>query len=168
MDRTQSMLAQVLRTLLIVAVLLAGRGAFLVEVQARTPTPMEMEAIHVETQKAFEEFLQLWQEERYFEMYEFGRRQSKELLGLEEYATRMVELDWVPVQLAPEKPPVVSFRFQTMLYVEATIVFRHKSMVDLQFERSQAFLLLKEDGKWRFDLLQMIRSPFYVPVASNP
>jgi hypothetical protein len=55
-----------------------------------------------------------------------------------------------------------------MLYVEATIVFRHKSMVDLQFERSQAFLLLKEDGKWRFDLLQMIRSPFYVPVASNP
>ncbi len=146
-------------------------GGFLAPsaVSARQPTPMELEVIQTETRTAFEEFLKLWQEERYFEMYEHGRRQSKELIGLEEYATRMVELDWVPVGLAPQTPPVVSFRFRTLLYVEATITFRHKSVADLQFERTQSFLMLQEDGEWRFDLLQMIRSPFYVPVtASNP
>jgi hypothetical protein len=47
--------------------------------------------------------------------------------------------------------------------VNATIVFRHKSNFDLQFTKQQSFLLLKEGGKWRFDLLQMIRSPFYSP-----
>ena len=59
--------------------------------------------------------------------------------------------------------PEISYRYRTLLYVNATIVFRHKSNFDLQFTKQQSFLLLKEGGKWRFDLLQMIRSPFYSP-----
>ena len=73
----------------------------------------------------------------------------------------MVELDWVPVGLLPDKIPEVNYRYRTLLYVDVAILFRHKSFMDLQFSKQQSFLLLKEEGQWRFDLLQMIRSPFY-------
>ena len=111
----------------------------------------------------FEDFLQLWQEERYFELYKYGKQQSTNQITIEEFATRMVELDWVPVGLLTEKKIEISYRYRTLLYVNTAIVFRHKSNFDLQFTKQQSFLLLKESGKWRFDLLQMIRSPFYTP-----
>ena len=131
---------------------------------ARQPTPAELEAIQKETKLVFQDFLQLWQEERYFELYKYGKQQSTNQITIEEFATRMVELDWVPVGLLTEKNPEISYRYRTLLYVNAAIVFRHKSNFDLQFTKQQSFLLLKESGKWRFDLLQMIRSPFYSPL----
>ena len=130
---------------------------------ARQPTPAELEAIQKETMHVFEDFLQLWQEERYFELYKYGKLQSTKQITIEEFATRMVELDWVPVGLLTEKKIEISYRYRTLLYVNTAIVFRHKSNLDLQFTKQQSFLLLKESGKWRFDLLQMIRSPFYTP-----
>ena len=130
---------------------------------ARQPTPAELEEIRKETKIVFQNFLQLWQEERYFELYEYGKKHSKNQLTIEEFATRMVELDWVPVGLLPDKNPEVNYRYRTLLYVNAAILFRHKSFIDLQLSKQQSFLLLKEEGKWRFDLLQMIRSPFYSP-----
>ena len=130
---------------------------------ARQPTPAELEAISNETKIVFQNFLQLWQEERYFELYEYGKKNSRNQLTIEEFATRMVELEWVPVGLLPEKNPEVNYHYRTLLYIDAAILFRHKSYIDLQFSKQQSFLLLKEEGKWRFDLLQMIRSPFYSP-----
>ena len=133
---------------------------------ARQPTPAELESIQMETKTVFENFLQLWQEERYFEMYDYGRNQSRKQLSLEEFATRMVELDWVPLGLSVDKAPGISFRYRTMLYMNANVIFRHKSYYDLQFNKQKSFLLLKENGSWRFDLIQMIRSPFYSPSDS--
>ena len=130
---------------------------------ARQPTPAEIEAIRKETKIVFQTFLQLWQEERYFELYEYGKRHSRNQLTIEEFATRMVELDWVPVGLLSENIPVVNYHYRTLLYVDAAILFRHKSFMDLQLSKQQSFLLIKEEGKWRVDLLQMIRSPFYSP-----
>jgi len=130
---------------------------------ARKPTPSELEAIRKETKIVFQNFLQLWQEERYFELYEYGKRHSRNQLTKEEFATRMVELDWVPVGLLPNKGLEVNYRYRTLLYVDVAILFSHKSFMDLQFSKQQSFLLLKEEGKWRFDLIQMIRSPFYSP-----
>ena len=130
---------------------------------ARQPTPAELESIRKETKIVFQNFLQLWQEERYFELYEYGKRNSRNQLTIEEFATRMVELDWVPVGFLPDKNLEVNYHYRTLLYVDVAILFRHKSFMDLQLSKQQSFLLLKEESKWRFDLLQMIRSPFYSP-----
>ncbi len=130
---------------------------------ARQPTPFELEAIRKETRVVFLNYLQLWQEERYFELYKFGKKHSTDQISIEEFATRMIELDWVPAGLKTGKEPEISYRYLTLLYVNAAIVFRHKSILDLQFTKQQSFLLLKEGGKWRFDLLQLFRSPFYIP-----
>ena len=131
---------------------------------ARQPSPAELESIKEETKEVFENFLQLWQEERYFELYKFGKKHSTEQLSMEEFATRMVELDWVPISLAPEYKPQITYRYRTMIYVKASIVFQHKNYFDLQFTKQHYFLIMKENGKWRFDLIQMIRSPFYSSV----
>ena len=135
----------------------------LANANARQPTPAELEAIRKETKIVYQNFLQLWQEERYFELYDYGKKHSRNQFTIEEFATRMVELDWVPVGLLTEKIPEVNYSYRTLLYVDVAILFRHKSFMDLQFSKQQSFLLLKEDGKWRFDLLQMIRSPYYSP-----
>jgi hypothetical protein len=129
---------------------------------ARTLTPIEMETLKEEVSAQFTQFLQLWQEERYFEMYEFGLRQSRQQLSVEEFATRMVELDWVPVMMEGEQPEV-SFRYRTLFYVSTNLQFRHKTRPELQYAKRQSFLLLQEQGGWRLDLLQMIRTPYYSP-----
>lgn len=123
---------------------------------ARQPTPFELEAIRKETRVVFLNYLQLWQEERYFELYKYGKKHSTDQISIEEFATRMIELDWVPAGLKTGKEPEISYRYLTLLYVNAAIVFRHKSILDLQFTKQQSFLLLKEGGKWRFDLLHML------------
>ncbi len=163
MDPTQTLCRNLKRLVLLVLLALSLGAPVL---NARQPTPAEMEAISKETRLVFETFLQLWQEERYFEMYDFGKKQSREILSLEEFATRMVELDWVPVGVSPEKPSEISYRYRTLLYMNAHIVFRHKSFYDLQFTKPKAFLLQKEEGSWKFDLIQMIRSPYYSPEDS--
>ena len=130
---------------------------------ARQPSSVELEASQKETMAVFQNFIQLWQEESYFELYKYGKRQSKNQIKIEDFATRMVELDWVPVGFVEGKNPEILYHYRTLLYVSAAIVFRHKSNLDLQFAKKQSFLMLKENGKWCFDLLQMIRSPFYSP-----
>ena len=72
----------------------------------------------------------------------------------------------ITVGLSPEKPSEISYRYRTLLYMNANIVFRHKSFYDLQFTKPKAFLLQKEEGAWKFDLIQMIRSPYYSPENS--
>ena len=80
---------------------------------ARQPTPTELEAIQNETMVVFQDFLQLWQEERYFELYKYGKQRSTNQITIEEFATRMVELDWVPVGLVSEKNTKISYRYGT-------------------------------------------------------
>lgn len=155
---TKNKLFKLLFLFCIFSLFVAVHGAI-----ARQPTPFELEAIRKETRVVFLNYLQLWQEERYFELYKYGKKHSTDQISIEEFATRMIELDWVPAGLKTGKEPEISYRYLTLLYVNAAIVFRHKSILDLQFTKQQSFLLLKEGGKWRFDLLQMIRSPFYIP-----
>jgi len=149
-------------SVIILIILISIFSAFSVGA-ARKPTPAEIKAVQKETIFVFQDFLRLWQEERYFELYKYGKKQSTDQITIEEFATRMVELNWVPVGLAQGEKPAILYRYRTFLYINATILFRHKSNSDIQFRNKQSFLLLKEKGKWRFDLLQMIRSPFYSP-----
>jgi len=52
------------------------------EAIARQPTPFELEAIRKETRVVFLNFLQLWQEERYFELYKYGKKHSTDQIRI--------------------------------------------------------------------------------------
>ncbi len=127
------------------------------------PTSFEIEKIRAKVDQAFNNFFRMWAEEQYFELYKLGKQQAREYLTPEQFAVRMVQLDWVPVGLVQKPPFEISFRYRTLIYVDAGIKFSHKTKGGLAFEKRQTFLLLWEKGQWRFDLLQMLRSPFYTP-----
>jgi len=131
------------------------------------PTPNEIKQIRESVDLSFKNFIQLWSEEQYFELYELGKKQSKEFITAEEFAIRMVRLDWVPQQLSDETPFDISFRYRTLIYVDAIFEFLHKTNTTLKFKKKETFLLLWEEEKWRFDLLHMLRSPYYTPFEKS-
>jgi len=47
-----------------------------------------------------------------------------------------------------------------MVYVAARISYRDKFNPESEFFKEQTFLLLKERGKWRIDLIKLVRAPF--------
>ena len=125
------------------------------------PTQSEIDYTCQQVQSAFEELIRLWKEEDYFQIYDWGKQQSQQEVSRQEFASRMVELDWIPRQLVAEQPITLSFRFRSLIYVQVTLEFAHKTKVSIApFQKQQTFLLIWENQQWRFDLIHLLRSPF--------
>jgi hypothetical protein len=124
------------------------------------PNLDEQRAIAEEALRAFRQMITLWREELYFELYESGWQTSKARLSTEEFARRMVELAWVPEGEPDPKFLKADFRHRTMVYVNARFLFQNKFNPTQRFSRDDSLLLLKEDGQWKVDLVQLIRSPY--------
>lgn len=136
-------------------------GVVLAPQQARAdPNRFEQHRIEAAAQEAFKAVLGLWREEVYFEMYETGMSTSKTRISQEDFARRMVELEWVPLEAPNPKFMSTEFHFRTVVYVSARLKFRNKFNPDLIYEKLQRMLLLKEEGQWRVDLVQLVRAPF--------
>lgn len=120
----------------------------------------EQEAIEAEAVEAFRAVHTLWREEVYFELYDTGTAASKGRISQTEFAQRMVESDWVPDGALNPRYLSATFRFRTMVYVTARLRFRNKFNPERTYEKDARLLLLKENGQWRVDLVQLIRAPF--------
>ena len=124
------------------------------------PNAFEKRAIEAAALEAFRTIVTLWREELYFELYDMGSESTRARVSKEEFAGRMVRLNWVPEgELNPEFLKA-KFRFRTMVYVAARIRYRDKFNPEMEFLKEQTFLLLKERGKWRIDLIKLVRAPF--------
>jgi hypothetical protein len=110
--------------------------------------------------RAFRQMIALWREELYFELYDEGWAASRERLSTEEFARRMVELSWVPQGELDAKFLKTDFRHRTMVYVRARLLFQNKFNPAQRFAKDYSTLLLKENGRWRIDLVQLVRSPY--------
>ena len=124
------------------------------------PGPQEQRKIESQAVEAFRRIMGLWREEVYFELYDQGTAASKGRISREEFAQRMVQLDWLPSgEINPRflKP---EYRFRTMVYIQARIPYKNKFNSGDPFSKDQTIQLLLEDGQWRIDLIQLIRSPY--------
>jgi hypothetical protein len=146
----------------IAVVLLAGTllAAAGVRTASADPNLEEQRVIEDEAVRAFRRMITLWREELYFELYDSGWQASKARLGTEEFARRMVELAWVPEGEMDAKFLKTDFRHRTAVYVNARFLFQNKFNPSQRFSKDDSLLLLKEDGQWRVDLVQLIRSPY--------
>ncbi|MCH8884407.1 MAG: hypothetical protein IIA41_13050 [SAR324 cluster bacterium] len=124
------------------------------------PNVFERESIEQEALDAFRRMITLWREELYFELYEEGWAASRERVSLESFAERMVELAWLPQGELDDKFLKPDFRHRTMVYIQARLAFQHKFDPTQRFEKDHSALLLKENGRWRIDLVQLVRSPY--------
>lgn len=124
------------------------------------PGPQEQHKIEAQALEAFRRIMILWREEVYFELYDQGTVASKARISREEFAQRMVQLEWLPAgEINPRflKP---EYRFRTTVYIQARIPYRNKFNVGDPFAKDQTVLLLQENGQWHIDLIQLIRSPY--------
>lgn len=129
------------------------------EVRAE-PNFFEQRRIEAKALEAFRRVIVLWQEEVYFELYDEGMSASKARISQEEFAQRMVELSWVPHGELNPKYLKADFRFRTVVYVSARIPYRHKFNPESRFSKQQTMVLIFEKGRWRVDLIELIRSPY--------
>jgi len=150
-------LRRALTLLLLTVAFLSAGGAAPVRAD---PNLEEQRVIEDEAIRAFRHMITLWREELYFELYELGWQASKTRIGTEEFARRMVELAWMPEGDLDAKFLKTDFRHRTVVYVNARFLFQNKFNLNQRFTRDDTLLLLKEDGQWRMDLVQLIRSPY--------
>lgn len=122
--------------------------------------PFEKRQIEEEVLLAFGRIITLWQEELYFELYEEGWADSRARVSMEEFAQRMVELPWVPRGQLDTKFLRAELRHRTMVYIHARVRYQNRFNPEDSFEKDRSALMLKEDGRWRVDLVQLIRSPY--------
>lgn len=147
------------RTLTLLLLTLAWSAAPGPEARA-DPNSEEQRVIEEEALRAFKHMITLWREELYFELYESGWQTSKARLSLEEFARRMVELSWVPEGELDSKFLKTDFRHRTAVYINARFLFQNKFNPNQRFNQDDTLLLLKENGQWRVDLVQLIRAPY--------
>ena len=124
------------------------------------PSPYEVEALQQEARAAFLHVVELWQGEMFFELYDEGWSDSQERIQQDAFAQRMVELAWAPAEKPEAKAVKTTLRYRTMVYVNVRLVFRNKYKTDKQIVRDQQFLMLKENNRWRMDLIQLLRAPY--------
>ncbi len=145
---------------LLIALLLALPGPLPPDTARAEPNAFEQQQIEAEALEVFRRVITLWREEIYFELYDFGMAASRARLKREDFAQRMVELSWVPVGELNPKHLVADFRYRTAVYIKVRIPYRHKFNPERRFSKEQTLLMLHEEGEWRVDLVQLIRSPF--------
>jgi hypothetical protein len=141
--------------LLLVALLLLAAPAARAE-----PNAFEQRKIEAQALDAYRRMTNLWREEVYFELYDFGMEASKARIAREAFAQRMVQLEWLPAGELNPKYLKVDYRFRTLVYVHVRIRYRHKFDPTKEFEKDQTVLMMLENGNWRVDLIDLIRSPY--------
>ncbi len=124
------------------------------------PNPAERKKIAEQALESFKQMVNLWREELYFDLYDFGMEATKTRISREEFAQRMVRLSWVPEGELNPRFLKTDFRFRTMVYVRVRILYRNKFKPTETFSKDQTVLLLFEGKTWRIDLIQLVRSPY--------
>lgn len=149
--------AVLLAATLLAAVLLlptwAGRAA-------GEPNFFEQRKIEAQALEGFRRVITLWQEEVYFELYDFGMAATKARISREDFAQRMVELSWVPRGELNAEHLKAHYRFRTVVYITVRIPYRHKFNSEERFSKDQTLVMVQEEGRWRIDLIALIRSPY--------
>jgi hypothetical protein len=135
--------------------LMSGTGAAVAD-----PGPQEQHKIEAQALESFRRIMTLWREEVYFELYDQGTAASKARITREDFAQRMVQLEWMPSGEINPRFLKSEYRFRTMVYIQAKVPYKNKFNVGDPFAKDQTLLLLLEDGQWRIDLIQLIRSPY--------
>ena len=138
-----------------IVLLLAHAGG----VAATQINKYETKVIEEGIQKTFDELIQMWKEELYFEMYGFGQAKSRQILSKEEFAQRMVELKWKPA-LEGVRMDGIRIVYRNFVAVHCFIEFENKVNPTRKVTKRLIFPAILEKRNWKFNLLQIIRVPF--------
>lgn len=119
----------------------------------------ETKIITESIEESFKQLINAWNEELYFEMYDFGQRDSQQRITRSEFAQRMVELKWKPTleQVKIDRIDILYLNFAIIYFWQE---FENKVNVLKKVKKYMAFPLNLENNVWKYDLTQLIRIPY--------
>lgn len=127
--------------------------------ESNAPNKYELAIIEDNIRTSFNTLMQIWKEELYFEMYDFGQKQTRVTLQKGEFVQRMVDLKWKPA-IKEEKLKKVHIIYRNFAAVHAVILFQNKTNPTYTIEKIVIFPVILEKNGWKYDLTQIIRSPY--------
>jgi len=107
----------------------------------------------------FNELIDIWSEELYFEMYQYGTTRSRKRLNKIEFVQRLVDLHWKP-SLKPIKDVEIKILYRNVAIIEFTQEFVNKFDQTRTVEKRMIFPTIMEGANWKFDLTQLINIPY--------
>jgi hypothetical protein len=135
---------------------------------AQELTPNDLRQIAFAAQRGFEHILQLWKDQRFAELYEFGTFASQVDISPEafarymSYATRTLECCWLLFQHVENR--VVA---PDTVYVKGRVGFKNKEFLVLRGQHrflargfaeqeTLTFAVRWEEARWRIDLFRVL------------
>jgi hypothetical protein len=135
---------------------------------AQELTPNDLRRIAFAAQRGFEHILQLWKDQRFAELYEFGTLASQVDISPEafvrymSYATRTLECCWLLFQHVESR--VVA---PDTVYVKGRVGFKNKAFLVLRGQHrfiargfaeqeTLTFAVRWEEARWRIDLFRIL------------
>jgi len=136
--------------------------------RAQELTPNDLKQIAFAAQRGFEHILQLWKDQRFVELYEFGTFASQVDISPEafarymSYATRTLQCCWLLFQHVENR--VVA---PDTVYVKARVGFKNKEFLVLRGhnrflargfaeQETLTFAVRWEETRWRVDLFRVL------------
>ena len=136
--------------------------------QAQELTANDLKQIAFAAQRGFEHILQLWKDQRFAELYEFGTFASQVDISPEafvrymSYASRTLECCWLLLQHVESR--VVA---PDTVYVQARVGFKNTGFLVLPgqnrgvargfaAQETLTFAMRWEDARWRIDLFRVL------------
>jgi hypothetical protein len=135
---------------------------------AQELTPDDLRQIAFTAQRGFEHILQLWKDQRFAELYEFGTFASQVDISPEafarymSYATRTLQCCWLLLQNVQSR--VVT---PDTVYVKGRVGFKNKEFLVLRGQHrfiargfaeqeTLTFAMRWEEARWRIDLFRIL------------
>jgi len=126
----------------------------------------EKQAIRKKILKDFKELIDIWTEELYFEMYQFGTTRSKKRLKKIEFVQRLVDLHWKP-SLKIIRDEKIKILYRNFAIIEFTQEFVNKFDQTRTVEKRMIFPTILEGTTWKIDLTQLINVPYEGRIAEK-
>jgi len=123
------------------------------------PNYYEVNIIKKQVEKSFFNFLDMWKEELYFDMYELGQKNSQTRLSKSEFAQRMVDLPWKP-SLTKPRISTIEVDYRNFTLIHCVLEMENKINSYRKVLKKYTFHVILEKGGWKFDLTQVIKVPF--------
>ena len=116
--------------------------------------------------KDFKELIDIWSEELYFEMYQFGTTRSRRRIKKIEFVQRLVDLHWKP-SLKPIMDEEIKILYRNFAIIEFTQEFVNKFDQTRMVKKRMIFPTIMEGTSWKIDLTKLINIPYEGKIAEE-
>jgi len=110
------------------------------------------------SERDFDSIINLWKDEKYDELYGYGTLSSHVRISKEGFVKEMTQKKFKLLCCGDAAREIeVIYKSPTVVYVKARMGY--KNHINKEAFRHETFKLVFEEGKWRTDIMQILKLP---------